>query len=347
MSPSMTQIRPLVSTPPDRTPRPTGTPRRVGELVEAYALVALTAGLVLFFTFLPATSATFPTATNLQITLADESILAIVALAVLVPIVAEVWDFTPGATMGLAAIVAASVVSSTGSIVLAVAVACGVGVAIGVINGLLVTCAKINSVIATLGMTILIAGVVQWVTSGNSIVKGIPKGLTEFGSANLLGVPVVAYIALALVLAVYYVLRHTAYGRYLYAIGSNRSAGRLVGIPVGRLTMSAYIVSGLLAGIAGVLLLARTGSGNPAVGAGFTLPAFAVVFLGAAAITPGRWNVGGLVTAVLMLGALNSGLNLAGASGFVNDLANGTALIVGVGLANLFAHRRGRKLEIK
>jgi ribose transport system permease protein len=335
-----------VATAPGSPPEPKRS-GGAGRLVEAYALVALTVGLVLFFTFLPATTETFPTATNFQITLADKSLLAIVALAVLVPIVAEVWDFTPGATMGLASVFAADVVSSTGSVVLAVAVACAVGVAIGVINGLLVTRAKINSVIATLGMTILISGAVQGVTSGNSIVDGIPGGLTDFGSSKLLGIPVVAFVALALVLAVYYMLRHTAYGRYLYALGSNRTAGRLVGIPVERLTMSAYMLSGLLAGIAGVLLLARTGAGNPAVGPGYTLPAFAVVFLGAAAITPGRWNVGGLVTAVLFLAALNSGLNLAGASGFVNDLANGTALIIGVGLANLFAHRRGRTLEIK
>ncbi|MEA2378557.1 MAG: ribose transport system permease protein [Thermoleophilaceae bacterium] len=344
-APTANEVRPVTTTPDD-APEPT---RRggVGGLVEAYALVALTVGLVLLFSLLPSTSETFPTAANLQISLADKAILAVVALAVLVPIVAEVWDFTPGATMGLASVFAAKVVSETDSILLAVAVACAVGIAIGVINGLLVTRAKINSVIATLGMTILISGVVQWVTSGNSIVDGIPTGLTDFGSRNLLGIPVVVFVALVLVLAVYYVLRHTAYGRYLYALGSNRSAGRLVGIPVERLTMSTYMVSGLLAGIAGVLLLARTGAGNPAVGPGYTLPAFAVVFLGAAAITPGRWNVGGLVTAVLFLAALNSGLNLAGASGFVNDLANGTALIVGVGLANLFAHRRGRTLEIK
>ena len=93
-------------------------------------------------------------------------------------------------------------------------------------------------------------------------------------------------MALALVLAIYYLLRHTAYGRYLYALGSNRSAGRLVGYRRAP-DVSSYVVSGLLAGVAGVLLLARTGAGNPRSEPGYTLPAFAAVFLGAAAITPG------------------------------------------------------------
>jgi ribose transport system permease protein len=323
-------------------PRAPGT--RFGAIAEAYALFAMTLGLVALFSFLPASGETFPTTANIQVLLGDQAIAVLIALAVLVPVVTRVFDFTPGATAGLAAIFAASVVSSSGSIALAVAVAALTGAVVGLVNGVLVSIAKINSVIATLGMTILIQSVVQWKTQGNSIVEGIPEGLTNFGASNLLGVPKIFFVALAGAAVVHYLLRHTAFGRELYAVGANRSAARLVGLSVDRLTLLTFVIGGVLAGVAGALLLARTGAGNPTIGPGFTLPAYAAVFLGVSSIQPGRWNVGGVLVAIAFLGILNSGLNLAGAQGYVTSLANGLALLVGVGLANLLARRRGRPL---
>lgn len=326
---------------PARGSRP---PSRILEAAERFALVGLIGALFLIFGLLPASSETFPTTANLQIVLADQAVLLAVALAVLFPVVTNVWDFSPGATAGLAAVFAASVSSGSGSVLLAIAAALLIGALIGVINGFLVTIAKINSVIATLGMTIVIAGIVQWKTSGNAVVKGIPGGLTDFGTTNVLGIPKIAVVAIGLALLAYYVLRWTPYGRYLFAIGSSRPAARLLGLRVEWLTYSTFIVSGLLGGVAGALLLARTGAGNPLVGPGYTIPAFAAVFLGAVAIQPGRWNVPGVVIAILFLGLLNSGLTLSGAQPWVNDLANGIALLAGVGIANLLARQRGRQL---
>jgi ribose transport system permease protein len=316
----------------------------VGALAEAYALLALTIALILIFSVLPASSETFPTSANIRVLLGDLSIAMLVALAVLVPVVTRVFDFTPGATAGLAAIFAASVVSSSGSIPLAIAVAVLTGAIVGVINGVLVSVAKINSVIATLGMTILIQSVVEWKTEGNAIVEGIPAGVTDFGASNVLGVPKVFVVALIGAVAVHYVLRHTAFGRELYAVGANQSAARLVGLGVDRLTLLTFVIGGVLAGVAGALLLARSGAGNPTIGPGFTLPAYAAVFLGVSSIKPGRWNVGGVLVAIAFLGVLNSGLNLAGAEGYLTSLANGLALLIGVGIANLLARRRGRAL---
>lgn len=314
------------------------------ELGERFALVGLAALLIAVFSLLPASSEIFPTTANLQIVLADQAVLLAVSLAILVPIVTNVWDFSPGATAGLAAVLAASAASSSGSIAVGVGAALLAGLAIGVVNGFLVTVAKINSVIATFGMTIVISGLVQWKTGGNSIVRDIPAGLTAFGTSNVLGVPKIALAALAFAGLAYYVLRWTPYGRYLFAIGSSRPAARLVGLRVEALTFSTFVVAGLLAGVAGALLLARTGAGNPLVGPGYTIPAYAAVFLGAVAIQPGRWNVPGVVVAIFFLGALNSGLTLSGVDPFVNDLANGAALLAGVGVANLLARQRGRTL---
>jgi ribose transport system permease protein len=336
---------PTAAEPTEPAPPPDGgRATKLGAFAEAYALLALTIALIFLFSLLPASSETFPTSANVRVLLGDQAIAILVALAVLVPVVTRVFDFTPGATAGLAAIFAASVVSSSGSVVLAVGVAVLTGAVIGLINGLLVSFGKINSVIATLGMTILIQSVVEWKTHGNSIVEGIPPSVTDFGATNFLGIPKVFAVAIVAAVVVHYLLRHTAFGRELYAVGANQSAARLVGLRVDRLTLVTFVVGGVLAGIGGALLLARSGAGNPTIGPGFTLPAYAAVFLGVTSIRPGRWNVGGVLVAIAFLGVLNSGLNLAGAQGYLTSLANGLALLIGVGLANLFARRRGRPL---
>ena len=334
-------------------PRPAAAPaasrwtgRRGAELAEAYTLAGLTVALIVFFALLPASSETFASGDNLKIVAADQAVLLIVSIAVLVPMVANTWDFSPGAVAGMAAVFAATTVGSSDSILLAILAALGVGMGIGALNGLLVTKARINSVIATLGMTIVIGGIVQWKTDGTTIVEGIPRGLTDFGSGSILGVPNLAWLAVLFAGVVYFLLAHTVYGRSLYAIGSNSAAARLVGLRNERLVFSTYMISGALGGAAGMVLLARTGVGNPEAGPGYILPAYAAVFLGSTSVHPGRWNVWGVVIAVVFLGVLNSGLTLAGANTYVNSLVNGLALIVGVGLANVLARRRGKSLEM-
>lgn len=319
---------------------------RLAELAEAGALPLLLLAMVAFFLVLPASSAPFGNAANLRIILADGAILLVVCLAILFPMVTNTWDFSPGASAGLCAIIAASVVDSSGSVTVALLAALATGIVIGAINGVLVTRLRVHSVIATLGMTIIIAGFVQWRTDGNALLRGIPQSVTNFGSDSFLGIPLLMWVGLLLACVSFYILRRTIFGRDLHAIGSNLSAARLMGLRIERFVFVAYVIGGLLAACAGMLILARTGAGNPEVGPGYLLPAYAAVFLGATTITPGRWNVWGILVAVLFLGALNSGLTLAGASSYVNSFANGLALFVGVGVASVLAHRRGRSPEM-
>jgi ribose transport system permease protein len=137
----------------------------------------------------------------------------------------------------------------------------------------------------------------------------------------------------AIAIATYYMLEHTPLGRYLYSFGSNATAARLVGIRTRFLLYLSFAMAGLLAGLAGVLQTARAGGASPDVGDSFTLPALAAAFLSAAAIKPGKYNVGGTLVAIFFLAALNSGLNLAGAQSYVADIVNGIALIIGVAMA--------------
>jgi ribose transport system permease protein len=221
----------------------------------------------------------------------------------------------------------------------AAAAGVGCGAAVGLANGLLVARAKLSGLLVTLAMSTIVAGVVSGATAGESIVEGIPISFIEFGSRNTLGVPRILLVVLAAAALVYYVLEQTPLGRSLYSVGSNPEAARLVGLDVGRLVLLSFVASGALAGLAGVLEVARVGGGSPQIGPTFTLPALAVVFLGAAAIRPGRFNVGGTLVAISFLSALTSGLNLAGADTWVNDVVTGVALLAGVALTTVVSGR--------
>jgi ribose transport system permease protein len=333
---------PPSAAPPVAAPEDPRRSRGLVHFVEAWALVVLTLLLILFFSVLPATTEVFPTTANLRVTMGGQSVLIIVAMAALLPLVCGQYDFAVGAVAGMSAVFAASALSSGQPIVVALLLAAGLGLAVGAVNGFLVTVVRIDSVVATLGTSTIVTGIVRWKSGGVSVVEGIPSSLTNLGTNTTFGIPHTLYLALAVVLVVYYVLRQTPVGRYFDAIGANPRAARLIGLNTSRLTAASFLAAGLLAGLAGMLQVAVSGSGNPLVGPGFTLPAIAAAFLSVAAITPGRFNVGGTVVAITFLAILNSGLNLAGASPFVSDFANGGALIIGVAVAALLGRQRNR-----
>jgi ribose transport system permease protein len=310
-------------------------------LAEAWALVALTVALAVFFSLYPATAGTFLTAANLQALAGSQAVPLLVALAALVPLVCGEIDLSVGSAAGLCAVLAAYALGHGVPLPAALATAVAAGVVVGLTNGLLVTRAGVTfGVIATLGMAAVIGGVVLAVTDGRSLLFGIPTELTEFGSENLAGVPAIALASVAAACLVYYTLEHTMLGRQLVMLGSSRRAARLAGLRTDRLLLTSFAIAGGLAGLAGVLLLARVGGADPHAGPALTLPALAAAFLSAAAIRPGRYNAGGVVAAVSFLAVLNSGLNLAGSPPYLSEIVNGVALIAGVALATWLRRRR-------
>jgi ribose transport system permease protein len=315
--------------------------RSMRHYLEAYAFVGLLVLAFLFFSLWGETSDTFPTAANLQILVASNAVVAIVALGALIPLVAYEWDLSIGAIAGLASVYVAQVLAGGTSVPVAIALGTAVGLIVGTGNALLVTRLGVNAVITTLGVSIILAGIISFKTNGQGVTGDISPAFTDFGTQNWFGIPRIAFALALITLAVYYLLNHTPYGRYLYAIGSNRSAARLVGIRTKLIIGLSFVAGGALCGAAGVLQVARSGGADPRVGDGLTLPALAAAFLSAAAIRPGRYNVLGTLVAVYFLAVLNSGLNLAGAQDYVANFVNGGALIVGVGLAV----RLGRRQE--
>ena len=308
--------------------------------LEAYAFLGLLVAALVFFSVWPATAQVFPTTANLRILFGSSTVVAIAALGSLIPLVCNEWDLSIGATAGLSSVYAAVALTNDTSPVLTLLLGVAIGLAVGIVNAVLVTRLDVNAVITTLGISIIIAGIITLKTGGVTVAGEIPASVTSFGTLSWFGIPR-SVIAMAVVAAaVYYLLEHTPYGRSLYALGSNRSAARLTGIRVKFVVSVTFVVAGALSGAAGWLQVARAGGANPHLADSILLPALAAAFLSAAAIRPGRYNVGGVLVSVYFLAVLNNGLNLAGAPAYVSSFVNGGALIIGVGVAARLGGRR-------
>lgn len=307
--------------------------RSVRSCLEAYAFVLLLIAAVAFFAIYPATSETFVSAANIRAMLGGNAVVAISAIAVLIPLIAYEFDLSVGATTALTSIFVAAGLAAGIAVPIVIAIGVGLGALVGAINAILVTRAGINAVIATLGIAIIISGVMDLKTGGATVTGNIPATVTDFGSGTTLGIPQPAWALFAVAILAYYILEYTPYGRYLYTLGSNRQAAKLVGIRTRVVLGLSFVLAGLVASTAGALQVARAGSGDPRIAETLTLPALAAAFLSAAAIKPGRFNVAGTLVALLFLAVLNNGLNIAGAEVYVNNFVNGGALIIGVALA--------------
>jgi ribose transport system permease protein len=325
-----------------RRPAPGERRQRVLEFTERYALVVLFALTFLFFSVWSKTSKTFPTAANIRVVLGNQAVIGILSLAIIIPLVCGEFDFSVGSVSGLTQVLCAGFMARLGApVVVAVLAAVAIGALIGLANGNTVARVGVNSLIVTLGVATALGGVVTWYTRGQTIVLHISKRLTDVGSGNWFGVPRTLYFLAVAAALVYYLLEHTPYGRYLHSIGSNRDAARLVGLRVERLVLVSFVLSGFLAGVAGVILVARNGNASPQLGSVTdTLQALAAAFLGATAIKPGRFNVLGTMVAIFFLAFTVTGLTLAGVADWINDVFNGAALFVAVLISTIVGRKR-------
>jgi ribose transport system permease protein len=279
---------------------------------------------------------------NLRAILVSQAVPAVAALALLVPLIAGRFDISVGAVVGLTSCLAAGAMSNNDQpLPVAIAVGVGAGALIGLANGVLVAFLGINSLICTIGISTVISGLVFAYTGGVPISTGLSPVLTGLGTHNLVGIPSLFLLMVLIALGTWFLLRKTTYGRHLSAIGSNETAALLTGIPVKATVCAAFVASGALAGVAGILQVAGQGNGNPQVGGiPFLLPALAAVFLGATTLFPGTYNVPGTVLGLYFVSAAVSGLTLSGVQPWITDLFNGAAVVVAVGLAAQFRRRR-------
>ena len=308
-----------------------------GFLRQYSLLVLLLLSLLAYGTW-SRTADVFNQAANFQNIAGSQSVLAVLTLGLLIPMISGNLDLSIGSTAGLSSIAAAGAYADAGvPLIVGVLFGIAVGAVVGLVNGLVVTRFGIDSFIVTLGTASLILGAVNWYSKGNSIIQGIPQEVISFGGGLTLGVPNLVYVLIVAALVVYYLLEQTPYGRNLHAIGSNKAASRLVGIRVERDTCIAFVLSGTFAGLAGVMLLARSGAGNPQVGSGFTLTAIAAAFLGAASFKLGKLNVPGTLVAIFFLAVNITGLQFAGVANWISDVFTGLSLVLAVAFAGILS----------
>ena len=310
----------------------------VGIIFSRYAVLITLVLLAVIFTF--TNSNTFPTSLNIQNILSDNAILLILTLGALVPLVAGEFDLSLGFLTGLSAVTTAILAGKHGMpLAPAVGIALLVGLGVGIINGVLVGYAGINSFIVTLATGTIASGVSLLLSNGEVLFENIPTELTQFGQGFYGPVPAITVLACILTVAMWFVLSKTLLGRRLYATGLGREPARLTGVKTRALVCSSFVVSGLSASIAGVLVVGRVGSASPQLGPDFLLPSLAAAFLGATVHTPGRFNVIGSVIAILFVGIGLNGLQLNGAPFWVQPVFQGGVLVLAVGLSRLASSR--------
>ena len=316
----------------------------LADATERYALLFVWAVIVVIFGILRPD--TFLTTSNFTTIFGSQAILVVLTLALLPPLTAGDYDLSVAATMTLSAMTLAILNVNHGwSIWWSIVAALAVGVAIGLVNGALVVVLQIDSLIATLGSSTFIAGVVLWI-SGSQTISGINEGLIDWVVVKrLFGIPLEFYYGIALGLVMFYAFEYMPVGRRLLFVGRGRSVARLSGIRVAHLRWGAMVVSGVISAFAGVLYAGTLGSADPTSGLSFLLPAFAAAFLGATTIQPGRFNPIGSIAAVYFLVTGITGLQLLGVQTFVQQLFYGGALILAVALSQAARRRDARQVD--
>lgn len=323
------------------TPTPRLSPNRVFVTVfQSYGLVvALAAILIVFGALKPDT---YLSVGNVQNLLTTTTVTLLAAFAVMVPLATNEFNLSVGYHIGLAHVLVIGMQERFHTPwPLTIVVIVVMGGAVGALNGVLVARFGISSFIATLGTGMLLFGCTNMFSDGQQIVAtDLPESFTTI-SSNLGVVPVPAIIAAVIAVLLYVLLERTVFGRSLYVIGASRRAAELTGVDVPSKTIGAFVISGLVASCAGIILGANLRAGTPSVGPEFLLPAFSGALLGATAIRPGRVNVVGTILAVLTLAFLFAGLQQFGAPFYVEYFFNGAILIVAVGLS-VYAAARNR-----
>lgn len=292
---------------------------------EAPALVFLVV-LVAVFSL---SSGEFLSRSNFESIIVSVAVLGVIALAVNQVVLCAEIDISTGSMMGLCAVAAGMVASSTGGLVLPLLAAIAVGAAAGSVNGLLVTLGRIPAIIVTLGMLYALRGVILLVTGGTWIT-GIPAESRALGTGSVLGIDAPVIILLALFLVMELVSRHSTWGRNTFAVGGNRRAARFAGLPINRTRFLAFALVGVFVGVASMIYLGRAGSVQTNTGTGLELQVIAAVVIGGTSIAGGRGSSLAALTGAVVIGVILNGLILLGVPGIWQSAVLGALILFAV-----------------
>ncbi|TFD93407.1 ABC transporter permease [Cryobacterium lactosi] len=330
----------LRSQPPIETGARPGVFRRVLEVVGVQNISLLMA-IALVVAVIGSQNALFFTVGNLRVIGTAIAISGLLAVVQTIVIIMGALDISVGSIAGLTSVSSAMIFTATGPF-LGVVGAVGIGMLCGLLNGCIIVFGRVNPVIATLATLAAYKGVAQLISDGRAQGYTGADGFFVFlARGSILGVPTLILVLVIIALLAHVVLRYTSIGRNIYAVGGNDIASRLAGININRYLIGVYVATGAVAAIAGVLITARTGSGQPVSGSeGLELEAITAAALGGAALKGGKGTIAGTILAVILLGILTNGMTLLGVNSFWQNVAKGALLVLAVVIQQLRSGER-------
>lgn len=310
------------------------TPRRDASGLARFARRnGIFVALLVLAAFMLLTKSQFGTPQNLTNILQQNAVIGVLACGMTFAIIIGGFDLSVGSTAALSTVVTASLIAAGGAFGLPLGLggALAAGLLVGAINGWLIAYVRVNPFVATLGTMTIVRGAVYVMTNATPVF-GVPMDYTAFGLGKMLGIPNVTWVFAVVALLLGGILHLTRFGHYVYAIGGNARAAKVMGVDTRRVRFLTYLLVSCGAALAGVLLVVQTASGQPAAATGYELTAIAAVIVGGATLGGGRGRMIGTVVGVLLLGVVSNGLNLYGVSPFWQPIATGLILILAVGL---------------
>lgn len=270
----------------------------------------------------------FLSATNILNILRQIAMTGILAIGMTFVIITGGIDLSVGSIIAMTTVFTAAAVSAKLPVGTAVLIGLASGLSIGFLNGVGVAYGKMPPFIMTLGTTSIASGIAYLYSNGLPIM--LKGDYLQIGNGMLGMVPYVVIYFVILLVVGHIILRHTVFGRHVYSIGSNKEATRLSGINVKTSTMSVYAISGLMAGVAGIIYSSQLGIGTPIAGDGYELTAISAVFVGGASVSGGTGTMWGTFLGAAIIGALNNIMNLTGVNPFLQTLLSGVIIIIAV-----------------
>jgi len=316
--------------------------RQWSGVAERWALFFLFVVMMIVFSL---TARGFANSQNLQVLVGSQAPMVVLAIAAMVPLVVGQFDLSVAAIAGTAGIAMVSAITRFHApLGVAILIALVLSGLIGAFNGYLVAFVGLNAFIVTLGTSTVLQGVVQGY-SGGSVLPGTGIGWLESSlSGNVGAIPKGVFWFVPVALVAWYLIEQTPFGRHLRSIGSNAGAAQLLGIRTRTLTLSTFVISGVLGGLTGILIVAQSGSADPSVTAGGDLlSALAAAFLGASVFLPGLFNVAGTVLAIFFVAVLVDGLQFLGAQDWTSPVIDGAVLIGAITVSSMLRRERVRQ----
>lgn len=304
------------------------------KVLKKYGIVVALVAIMVVFTVI---DPRFLTASNMLNMLRQISYKGIVSIGMVFVILTGGIDLSVGSIATLSGVVIGLILKAGYGTPLAIMGGLVVGLLCGLLNGFFVANRRMPPFIVTLATSLILRGVVYVITEGKPI-SGLPEDFLEIGKGTFLGVPIPVWILLVVLLIAYFILDHTTVGRHIYAVGGNERTAYVSGISIVKTRMFAYVMSGVLCGLAAVVVTARVSSALSTAGTGYENNAIASAVIGGVSLVGGKGSLAGALIGILIMGAISNGMDIIGVTSYYQNIVMGIIILIAVQI-DLFSNK--------